>query len=99
MDVITDWHANGPNYDLIYFSRSTYGFASPTQTNVNPEQLICGRGMIAATTALQRFLYDTTTGILRFDPDGTGPQLPQRVLQNGIKTHHVFVNTDLKLFG
>jgi len=99
MDVITDWHANGPNYDQIFFSRSTYGFTSPGQPYVNPEQLICGKGIQTATTALQRFLYDTTTGILRFDPDGTGPGLPQRVLQNGIKTHHVFLNTDLMLFG
>lgn len=99
IDVITDWHANGPNYDKIFFSRSTFGFADPGQICVNPEQLICGRGLQTATTTLQRFLYDSTTGILRFDPDGTGPELPQRVFQNGIKTHHVFVNTDLRLFG
>ncbi|HAN45710.1 MAG TPA: hypothetical protein DCQ32_04065 [Cyanobacteria bacterium UBA8156] len=36
-------------------------------------QFLAGAGATAATTASQRFIYDTTAGALRFDPDGTGP--------------------------
>jgi uncharacterized protein len=36
------------------------------------DQFLSGAGITAATTAEQRFIYDSTTGNLRFDADGNG---------------------------
>ncbi|NJK59473.1 MAG: calcium-binding protein [Oscillatoriales cyanobacterium SM2_1_8] len=53
---------------------SALGFGGGLTAGTLPlAQFASGAGVMAATAASQRFLYDTTTGALRFDPDGTGP--------------------------
>ncbi len=53
---------------------SAVGFGGGLTAGTLPlAQFLAGAGAMAATTASQRFIYDTTVGALRFDPDGTGP--------------------------
>jgi len=77
-DEITDFiHTS----DKLSFSRAVFsGFGS--QTLLTAGQFASGAGLIAATTTNQRFLYDSTSGILRFDRDGMGflPALDVAVL-------------------
>jgi Ca2+-binding RTX toxin-like protein len=52
---------------------SAVGFGGGLTAGTLPlAQFLAGAGAMAATTASQRFIYDTTAGALRFDPDGTG---------------------------
>lgn len=77
-DEITDFiHTS----DKLSFSRAVFsGFGS--QNLLTAGQFASGAGLIAATTTNQRFLYDSTSGILRFDSDGMGslPALDVAVL-------------------
>jgi len=66
-DLITDFSSAA---DKLSFSKSVFtGFGA--QTTLTPDQFAAGTGLTAATTLNQRFLYDTTSGILRFDSDGS----------------------------
>jgi len=66
-DLITDFSSAA---DKLSFSKTVFtGFGA--QTTLNADQFAAGAGLTAATTLNQRFLYDTTSGILRFDSDGS----------------------------
>lgn len=67
VDVITDF-AHG--VDEIWVTADWGGgFAG---ANLVAAQLRSGAGVTTASTAAQRFIYNTTTGDLYFDPDGVG---------------------------
>ena len=67
-DEITDFSSTS---DKLSFSRAVFsGFG--TQTSLSAGQFAAGAGLISSTTAQQRFIYDTASGILRFDSDGIG---------------------------
>ena len=92
-DRITDFVSGS---DILSFSRATYsGFGR--QTALNPNQFAAAPGLIAAKTSSQRFLYDTTTGLLRFDRDGTGVAAPLEVAQLGLLTHPTLQAADILL--
>jgi Ca2+-binding RTX toxin-like protein len=92
-DQITDFVSAS---DILSFSRATFsGFGS--QTTLNPNQFAAAPGLIAAKTSSQRFLYDTTTGLLRFDRDGTGVAPPLEVAQLGLLSHPTLQAADILL--
>ena len=67
-DFITDF-ATG--VDRLEISAALFGgglAAGP----LSADQLLSGAGAVAATTAEQRFIYDSSTGNLLFDADGNG---------------------------
>jgi Ca2+-binding RTX toxin-like protein len=67
-DTITDFISAT---DKLSFSRAVYsGFGS--QTALTSGQFASGANLTAASNANQRFIYDTNSGILRFDSDGSG---------------------------
>ena len=68
-DLITDF-ASGT--DKLLFSKTVYaGFSSSAKT-ITSSQLRTGDGVATAITTTQRFLYDSSAGILRYDRDGSG---------------------------
>ena len=92
-DLITDFSGG---VDKLSFSRSVFrGFG--TQTSLSADQFAAGAGLTAAATHTQRFLYDTTTGILIFDSDGTGSLAPLQVAQLGAVIHSALAATDVLL--
>jgi Ca2+-binding RTX toxin-like protein len=67
-DTITDFTSA---VDKLTFSRAVFsGFG--TQTALTSGQFASGANLTAANTTSQRFIYDTSSGILRFDSDGSG---------------------------
>lgn len=48
------------------------GWIGLPMTGIAARHLLAGDGVVAATDAGQRLLYDTATGILRYDQDGSG---------------------------
>jgi Ca2+-binding RTX toxin-like protein len=71
IDTITDFTT--ADFDVIQISASGPGFSgSGLTTGALPgTQFLGGPGVVAATDTLQRFLYNTTDGALRFDADGS----------------------------
>jgi Ca2+-binding RTX toxin-like protein len=92
-DRITDFVSG---VDRLSFSRAAFaGFGR--QTTLQATQFAAGPGLTTASTAKQRFLYDTTSGILRFDPDGTGRGTAREVVQLGLINHPLLAATDVVL--
>ncbi|GFE71085.1 calcium-binding protein [Chroococcus sp. FPU101] len=87
---------------IIYFNNSSnsisvsasgFGGGLSSYTDITSEQFAYGS---SATSSTQRFLYDTTTGYLRFDVDGSGSAASTvlAILQ-GAPT---FTNSDIYVF-
>lgn len=55
------------------------GWRGLPATGINARHFLAGDGVDAAVTLVQRLLYDTATGILRYDPDGSGAQAAEVV--------------------
>jgi Ca2+-binding RTX toxin-like protein len=71
-DTITDF---GNGLDLISLDRAVFTTLSAGATLTAPE-FLAGAGVSAATDANQRILYNTTSGDLAYDSDGTGAAAP-----------------------
>ncbi|MFN9547825.1 MAG: beta strand repeat-containing protein [Cyanobacteriota bacterium] len=92
-DLLMDFTSGS---DKLSFSRLIYrGFG--TQTSLNTNQFAAAAGLSAATTPFQRFLYDTTTGLLRFDRDGSGVGAALEVAQLGTASHPALLLNDVVL--
>ena len=66
-DQIRDF---GLGADKLVFEKTIYTGLSGT--SITAAQFLTAAGAIAATTSEQRFIYNQTTGDLRFDADGIG---------------------------
>jgi hypothetical protein len=66
IDIITDFT---PGEDLYCVSASGFGGDLVSKATITPEQFTLG---IAATDENTRFIYNSTSGALFFDVDGTG---------------------------
>lgn len=67
-DLIIDF-AQGD--DKLSFSKTTYPGFSSTASSITDAQFRTGAGFTTADTTTRRFIYNTTTGILYFDRDGS----------------------------
>jgi Ca2+-binding RTX toxin-like protein len=67
IDQIRDF---GLGADKLVFKKTIYTGLSGT--SITAGQLLAAPGALAATTSVQRFIYNTSTGELRFDADGSG---------------------------
>jgi Ca2+-binding RTX toxin-like protein len=94
-DLITDF-ASGS--DRLVFSKAIYTGFSSTATTITSSQFLAGGGVIAASSTAQRFLYDSSSGLLRYDADGSGgASAPVAVALLGATTHPSLVFSDLLL--
>jgi Ca2+-binding RTX toxin-like protein len=66
-DIIVDFDAS--QGDWMAISASGFGGGLVAGTSITPAQITLGT---VATTVNQRFIYNSATGLLRFDVDGTG---------------------------
>ncbi|MEB3352232.1 MAG: cadherin-like domain-containing protein, partial [Cyanobacteriota bacterium] len=83
-DVLTDFL---PGVDKILLKASLFTGTGAAGSSLTATAFLAGPGVAAATTANQRILLNTTTGVLAYDSDGTGKkgtatafaQIPQAV--------------------
>ncbi len=71
LDAIRDF-GNGAD-KLVFYKAAYAGLSGPSLT---ANQFLAGAGATTALNADQRFIYNSTTGDLRFDADGTGALAP-----------------------
>ncbi|MFN3361729.1 MAG: Calx-beta domain-containing protein [Pseudanabaenaceae cyanobacterium] len=69
VDTITDFD---PDFDSIRISQTGFG-AGLTPGTLPAAKFVSGPGVTTPSSPDHRFIYDTTTGNLRFDPDGSTP--------------------------
>lgn len=93
VDLITDF-ATGS--DKLVFSRAAFS-ALGSGSSLTASQFISGAGVVAATTADQRLIYNATTGALLFDSDGNGAGAAFQVAKLGTSTAPVLTFTDIQL--
>ena len=94
-DLITDFVSGS---DRLVFSKAIYTGFSSTATTITSSQFLAGGGVIAASSTAQRFLYDSSSGLLRYDADGSGgASAPVAVALLGATTHPSLVFSDLLL--
>lgn len=93
-DTLPDF---APGADALIFSRAVFtGLAGNSLGDILPGQFRSGAGLVAASDADDRFLYDTTDGSLRYDADGTGASAPVVVAVIGTSTMHPLIDyTDI----
>ena len=92
-DTITDF-ASGT--DKLYFSKAA--FAGLTLGNLTTDAFWSGAGVTAAHDATDRLIYNTTTGALYYDADGTGVTAAVQVALLGSTTHPALLYSDLVVF-
>lgn len=70
-DIITDFSAVSGNDDVFQIKASAFGGGLIANTLLAAGQLQISASDVAATSAV-RFIFETDTGILRYDDDGSG---------------------------
>lgn len=94
-DVITDFVSGT---DKLSCSKLVFKGFSSTATTITSSQFRSGAGITTATTTSDRFLYDSSTGLLRFDDDGSrSASKPITVALLGTSSHPVLAFTDFVL--
>ena len=88
-DTITDF-ASGT--DKLYFDHAI--FAGLTLGNLTTDAFWSGAGVTAAHDATDRLIYNTTTGALYYDADGTGVTAAVQVALLGSTTHPTLAYDD-----
>jgi hypothetical protein len=84
-------------FNPLLLDNSTYDQVSGTY-GIDNKQFMSGAGVSQATTADQRFLYDTTSGILSYDRDGSASAYGLiQVAVLGTSTHPGLVSTDFRV--
>lgn len=91
-DTITDFHrAEG---DKIQLSKAVFKGFAYTGT-LHAEDFYAAAGATKAQDATDRVIYDTTTGILYYDADGTGGAAAVQVALLGASTHPALAYGDI----
>jgi Ca2+-binding RTX toxin-like protein len=84
-DTLTDYTSGT---DKLVFSKAVYGGFANNATTITSAQLVQSTTFTAFTAATQRFGYNSTSGILYFDADGSGNTFTtQQVALLGSQTH------------
>jgi len=89
-DTITDFVTGTDQFELdptIFTSLTSLG-------SITASEFISGAGVTAATTASQYLIYNTTTGFLYYDADGTGSTAKVQIATLGVGSHPAIAATD-----
>ncbi|WP_292930104.1 calcium-binding protein [Novosphingobium sp. PASSN1] len=95
-DTITDFsHAQG---DRIVLDKSVFtGLTGAANTALADAAFFAGAGATAAQDASDRLIYNTSTGVLLYDRDGTGSAAAVQIALIGEATHPALVAGDFLL--
>ena len=94
-DLITDFVSGT---DKLSCSKLVFQGFTSTATAITSSQFRSGAGISTASTTSHRFLYDSSTGLLRFDADGSrSVSKPITVALLGTSSHPVLAFTDFVL--
>jgi serralysin len=96
-DTITDFMSGT---DQIAFSKDVFtGLSDAALGTLNADAFLSGAGVTTAQDATDRFIYNTTTGALYYDADGSGAAVAVIVAMLGTTTPPALSYTDIMVFG
>ncbi len=97
-DTITDFVSGT---DKLQFSKAVFtGLSSAALGNLTTDAFWSGAGVSTAHDATDRFIYNTTTGALFYDADGSGAgSTAVQVALLGVTTHPTLSFTDIQIIG
>jgi Ca2+-binding RTX toxin-like protein len=110
-DLITDFVSRGPGAtannaaDYLLFSKSIFQYVnenpgSGSQVTIASTELRSGANIVTAQTTSQHFIYNTITGILYYDQDGsTATYSPIQIALLGAATHPALDYRDIHILG
>jgi Ca2+-binding RTX toxin-like protein len=91
-DTVSDF---GSGVDVLQFSRAIFtGLSAAPLGALSTDAFWSGVNANAAHDATDRFIYNTTTGVLYYDADGTGAKAAVQVALIGTTTHPTLTSTD-----
>lgn len=93
LDVITDFTSGG---DKLRFDNATFT-AIGADGALDPAAFYSAPGAVAGNDGDDRLVYDTTTGDLYYDADGSGAGAAVKVAVLGVVTHPTLVATDIQV--
>ena len=94
-DTITDFQ---PGVDVLQFSKGSYtSISSAIGGLLNANEFWSGSGVTSGHTVDDRFVYDTATGNLYYDADGSGSGAAVLVALIGTTTHPALASTDISV--
>ena len=94
-DTITDFQ---PGQDLLQFSKGVFTTISSTiGEHLNANEFWSGNGVTSAHDSDDRFIYNSTTGNLYYDADGSGGGAAVLVALIGTTTHPSLAETDISI--
>jgi Ca2+-binding RTX toxin-like protein len=96
LDTITDFISGT---DKLQFSKSIFKGLGTKAGNLTTDQFWSGDGQTTAQDGTDRIIYDSTSGALYYDADGSGTaSSPVQLALIGTSTHPALAYTDLLIF-
>jgi Ca2+-binding RTX toxin-like protein len=93
-DTLTDFQTG---VDVLQFSKAVFIGLGSSVGGLAPAQFWSGAGVTTAHDADDRIIYNTATGILYYDADGTGATLAVQVALLGTTTHPALTAADIEI--
>jgi len=94
MDTIGDFQ---PGADKIQLSRAVFTALGTTAINLTPSQFWAGAGVVKGHDADDRLAYNTATGALYYDADGSGASAAVQIALLGTTTHPTLLYSDFQI--
>jgi uncharacterized delta-60 repeat protein len=93
-DTITDFQSG---VDIIRLSELAFAAISGDVGTISSEQFWSAAGAKSGHDPDDRVIYNTTSGILYYDPDGNGSAVAIPIALLGVSTHPALVASDIQL--
>ena len=93
-DTITDFLSGA---DHIQFSKAIFTGLGSATGNLTTDQFWSGSGVIAAHDSSDRIIYNSASGALYYDADGTGAAAAVQVALIGVSSHGAVAYTDIQI--
>jgi serralysin len=94
LDTIADFQ---PGADKIQLSRAVFTALGASATNLTASQFWSGSGVVKGHDADDRVVYNTTTGALYYDADGSGAGGAVQIALIGTTTHANLLFSDFQI--
>ena len=94
LDTIADFQSGA---DKIQLSRAVFTALGASATNLTASQFWSGAGVVKGHDADDRVVYNTTTGALYYDADGSGAGGAVQIALIGTTTHANLLFSDFQI--
>ena len=95
VDTIFDFSKVGGNTNKIYLDDAGFAAIGPS---LDDAEFLSGAGVTTATTSTQRIIYDSSSGVVFYDADGSSAGAAVQILNLGVNTHPNLTASDFQIF-